>query len=85
MKKRTMSMLLALAMIFALCVPALAAGDSPVRLTQVDIYSDGMLYQHYELSYYEGTQLREQRVSTYWPARRCPRRSRPAPMTATGT
>ncbi len=60
-------MLLALAMILALCVPALAAGDSPVRLTQVDIYSDGMLYQHYELSYYEGTQLREQRVATYWP------------------
>ena len=59
-------MLLALAMVMALGAPALAAGESPVRLARVEIYSDGLLSERIDLTYYEGTQLREEITDAYY-------------------
>ncbi len=63
--KKTVSMLLALAMAFCLSVPALAAGDSPVRLTKVEIYDSGKLYQTVELTYDENGKLSQRHQVTY--------------------
>ena len=64
MKKRTLCMLLALAIVMAPGAPALAAGDSPVRLARVEIYSEGLLYEQIDLTYYEGGQLKEEITET---------------------
>ena len=63
--KKTVSIVLALVMAFALCVPALAAGESPVRLTKVEIYDSGKLYQTVELSYDENGKLSQRHQVTY--------------------
>ena len=63
--KKTVSMLLALVMVLALCVPVLAAEASPVRLAQVDSYENGELVQQTKLSYYEGTRLQQQDETQY--------------------
>ena len=66
MSKKIVSMLLALAIVLTLGAPVLAAEDSPVRLTRVEIYSDGLLYQLVELSYFEDGHLQEQSAETYY-------------------
>ena len=66
MKKRTLCMLLALTMVMALGAPALAAGDSPVRLARVEIYSEGLLSEQIDLTYYDGGGLKEEITDSYY-------------------
>ncbi len=62
--KKTVSVVLALVMVLALCAPALAAEGS-VRLVQADNYENGFLRRQTKLSYYEDGRLEQQDVTLY--------------------
>ena len=63
--KKTVSIVLALIMAFVLCVPALAAGESPVRLVKAEIYDSGKLFQTVEMTYDDAGRLRQRHQVTY--------------------
>lgn len=63
--KKTVSIVLALVMAFVLGVPALAAGESPVRLVKAEIYDSGKLYQTVEMTYDDNGRLRQRHQVTY--------------------
>lgn len=63
--RRILCALLALVTVLSLSVSAMAAEDSPVRLTHVEIYSEGKIYQSVDISYYTGTHMHERHDLQY--------------------